>query len=80
MTVSPLPRHGEVLLSRGVSGRALRMSAHSDTGQVVLSVWQAHECRATFVVRVEDVPDVVAALTRTALAATSADGALGQAG
>ena len=82
MTVSPLPRHGDVVVGRDVTGRTLRVSGHAESGRVVLSIWQGTVCRATLRLAPEDVPEVVAMLTRTALHA--ADGArpqgLGSAG
>jgi hypothetical protein len=67
MTVSPLPRHGDVLVGRDVAGRTLRVSGHPESGRVVLSIWQDAVCRATVRLAPEDVPDLVAMLTRTAL-------------
>ena len=67
MTVSPLPRHGDVVVGRDVAGRTLRVSGHPESGRVVLSVWQGDLCRATLRLAPEDVPDLVAMLTRTAL-------------
>ena len=37
MTVSPLPRLGDVVLGRDVAGRTLRVSGHPASGRVVLS-------------------------------------------
>ena len=54
MTVSPLPRQGDVLLGRDVDGRWLRVSGHPETGRVVLSIWQGDICRATFRLAPED--------------------------
>ena len=59
MTVSPLPRHGDVIVGRDVAGRTLRVSGHPESGRVVLSIWQDTVCRATVRLAPEDVPDVV---------------------
>lgn len=66
MTVSPLPRHGDVIVGRDVAGRTLRVSGHPESGRVVLSIWQDDVCRATFRLATEDVPAMVALLKRTA--------------
>ena len=68
VTVSPLPRHGDAIVGRDVAGRTLRISGHPESGRVVLSIWQDSVCRATLRLSAQDVPDVVAMLTRTAIA------------
>lgn len=67
VTVSPLPRHGDVIVGRDVAGRTLRISGHPDSGRVVLSIWQDTVCRATLRLATQDVPDFVAMLTRTVI-------------
>lgn len=67
MTVSPIPRHGDVVVGRDVPGRTLRVSGHPETGRVVLSIWQDSVCRATLRLAPSDVAQVVAMLTRTAV-------------
>jgi hypothetical protein len=67
VTVSPLPRHGDVIVGRDVAGRTLRISGHPESGRVVLSIWQDTVCRATLRLAMEDVADVVAMLTRSAI-------------
>jgi hypothetical protein len=67
MTISPLPRHGDVVVGRDVAGRTLRISGHPDSGRVVLSIWQGTVCKATVRLATEDVPHVVEMLTRVAL-------------
>jgi len=69
VTVSPLPRHGDVILGRDVTGRTLRVSGHPESGRVVLSIWQDNVCRATVRLAAEDLPHFVEMLTRTALEA-----------
>ena len=69
MTVSPLPRLGDVVLGRDVAGRTLRISGHPASGRVVLSIWQDSVCKATVRLAPEDVPHVVEMLTRTAITA-----------
>ena len=63
MTVSPLPRHGTVLLGRDVAGRALRISAHPEAGRVVLSIWDHERCVGTVRLADGDVPELVRSLT-----------------
>lgn len=68
VTISPLPRHGDVIVGRDVAGRTLRISGHPESGRVVLSIWQDTVCRATLRLTPEDVPQFVEMLTRTAIA------------
>jgi hypothetical protein len=68
VTVSPLPRVGDVVLGRDVAGRMLRISGHPSSGRVVLSIWQDTVCKATVRLAPEDVPHVVEMLTRAAVA------------
>ena len=63
VTVSPLPRHGDVIVGRDVAGRTLRISGHPEAGRVVLSIWQDNVCRATIRLVPEDVPALVEMLT-----------------
>ncbi|WP_406829806.1 hypothetical protein ABEG17_12480 [Pedococcus sp. KACC 23699] len=72
MNISPLPRHGDVVVGRDVSGRTLRISGHPESGRVVLSIWQDTVCKATVRLLVEDVPAVVEMLARSAIAPASA--------
>ncbi|MGA8978052.1 MAG: hypothetical protein WB473_02945 [Pedococcus sp.] len=74
MNISPLPRHGDVVVGRDVAGRTLRISGHPESGRVVLSIWQDTVCRATVRLLAEDVPAVVEMLARSALTPTSSDG------
>ena len=67
VTISPLPRHGDVIVGRDVAGRTLRISGHPESGRVVLSIWQDTVCRATLRLSTEDVPQFVEMLTRTAI-------------
>jgi hypothetical protein len=60
--VLPLPSRGEVFLDPRGEGRSLRVSWHRDANTLVLSLWQLGQCRATFRVPTEDVPDLVRAL------------------
>lgn len=73
VTISPLPRHGDVIVGRDVAGRTLRMSGHPESGRVVLSIWQDNVCRATLRLAPEDVPQFVEMLTRTAISRTDDD-------
>ena len=75
VTISPLPRHGDVIVGRDVTGRTLRISGHPESGRVVLSIWQDTVCRATLRLSPEDVPQFVEMLTRSAIARSDdADG------
>ncbi len=65
MTVSPLPRDGEVLTGRDRKGRTLRLAHHAETSRVVLSVWQDATCVATVRLAPEDVAELIAGLART---------------
>jgi hypothetical protein len=60
--VAPLPAAGEVFLDARGSGRALRVSWHSEADVVVLSLWSGGTCTGTFRLPVEDVPDLIDAL------------------
>lgn len=60
--VTPLPATGEVFLDPRGSGRALRVSWHSEADVVVLSLWQGGTCTGTFRLAVHDVPDLIDAL------------------
>ena len=67
MTISPLPRHGDVVVGRDAAGRTLRVSGHPEAGRVVLSIWQDTLCRATVRLLPEDVPALVERLSRSAV-------------
>jgi hypothetical protein len=71
VNISPLPRHGDVVVGRDVAGRTLRISGHPQSGRVVLSIWQDTVCKATVRLLVEDVPAVVEMLARSALTPAS---------
>ena len=74
MTISPLPRHGDVIVGRDVAGRTLRISGHPESGRVVLSIWQDTVCRATLRLLPEDVPAFIEMLARSALETSAATG------
>lgn len=76
MTVSPLPRHGDVVLGRDASGRTLRVSGHPESGRVVLSIWQDRVCRGTIRLLPDDVPALVEMLSRTAVETSATTGGL----
>ncbi|MDP9399080.1 MAG: hypothetical protein M3P96_15245 [Actinomycetota bacterium] len=60
--VAALPRHGQVFLDPRGADRVLRVSCHAEAGLVVLSLWQADSCTATFRLPMAEVPDLVSAL------------------
>lgn len=62
MFVAPAPRKGQVLVGRDAPGRALRVSAHPESGRIVLSIWQDAKCVGTVRLLPQDVPDVLHAL------------------
>ena len=65
MTVSPLPRQGGVHFDRRDDGRALRVTAHPETGTVTLSIWRGDTCVATHQLAATDVPDLIEMLARS---------------
>jgi hypothetical protein len=62
LPVTPLPTSGEVFLDARGSGRALRVSWHSEADVVVLSLWHGGTCTGSFRLPVQDVPDLIDAL------------------
>jgi hypothetical protein len=60
--VLPLPNRGEVFLDPRGEGRSLRVSWHRQESMLVLSLWQLGQCRATFRLEAEQVPDLIRAL------------------
>jgi hypothetical protein len=80
MTVSPLPRDGEVLTGRDRKGRSLRIAHHAETGRVVLSVWQDATCVATVRLAPEDVAELISGLARTLVPPTAGDQVADRAG
>ncbi len=65
MSVSPLPRRGGVHFDARNDGRALRVSAHPESGSVVLSIWRTDECVATHYVAAEELPELIKMLAAT---------------
>ncbi|WP_341360672.1 hypothetical protein V5H98_05750 [Georgenia sp. M64] len=47
MTVVPMPPRSRWFADPRGHGRGLRVTAHPETGMVVLSLWRADECVAT---------------------------------
>ena len=60
--VVAFPARGEVFLDQRGEARTLRLAWHTEADVVVLSLWQADRCSATFRLALEDVPRFVAAL------------------
>lgn len=60
--VTPLPATGEVFLDARGSGRALRVTWHSEADVVVLSLWTGAACSGSFRLPVDEVPDLIDAL------------------
>jgi len=65
MTVTPLPARGGVHVDRRDHGRALRITAHPETGTVVLSVWRGDVCVATHHLDTSEVPELIETLARS---------------
>jgi hypothetical protein len=60
--VLPLPVRGDVFADPRGEGRTLRVSWHQDEHTLVLSMWQLGQCRATFRLPSDKVPELVKAL------------------
>ena len=73
MSVSPLPRRGDVQFDARNEGRALRVSAHPESGSVVLSIWRGDHCVATHHVTAADVPDLIKMLAASLVESTPAE-------
>jgi|1185.fasta_scaffold17532_2 hypothetical protein len=67
MYATPMPSRGDVVVGRDRAGRVLRVSAHPESGRVVLSMWQGSTCIGTFRLAPGDVPDLVRVLTAAAV-------------
>ncbi len=72
----PLPETGSIILDSRRGGRALRVSWHPETDQVVLSLWRENVCVGSFRLDADEVPDLIeslrAGLTDTTQRASSA--------
>ena len=55
----PLPALGSIFLDARGSDRALRVSWHSESDLVVLSVWRENVCVASFRLSIEEVPELI---------------------
>ena len=62
----PLPASGSIFVDARGGGRALRVSWHSESDLVVLSLWRDNVCAGSFRLSVDEVPDLIATL-RTGL-------------
>lgn len=60
--VVAFPSRGEVFLDARGEARALRLAWHTESDVVVLSLWQADRCSASFRLSLVDVPRFVTAL------------------
>jgi hypothetical protein len=63
MSVVPIPPRTRWVPDPRGGGRGVRISAHPESGVVVLSVWRADECVATARLRPNETSDLVSALT-----------------
>jgi hypothetical protein len=71
----PLAASGSVFLDARGQDRALRVTWHSESGVVVLSLWRDNVCAGSFRVDADDVPDLIAALAAGLADAGRADAA-----
>jgi hypothetical protein len=72
MNVSPLPRRGGVSFDRRDDGRALRVSAHPESGSVTISIWRDDRCVATHQVCTTEVPQLIEMLAGALVQSTVA--------
>jgi hypothetical protein len=70
MSVSPLPRRGGVHQDARNEGRALRVSAHPESGSLVLSIWRGDQCVATHHIAADDVPELIKMLATSLVDST----------
>ena len=61
---TPLPAAGEVFLDARGGARALRVSWHTESGVVVLSMWRDGTCVASFRLDIIEVPELIAVLSQ----------------
>jgi hypothetical protein len=62
MSVVPIPPHTRWVPDPRGGGRGVRISAHPESGVVVLSVWKADVCVATARLRPGEAADLAAAI------------------
>ena len=74
MSVVPLPAHGRWARDLRGEGRAVRVSAHPESGLLTLSVWRANSCVGTVRLAPEEAAELVAGLAE-GLAHLAANGA-----
>ena len=70
--VRPLPATGSVFVDPRGGGRALRVTWHSESGIVVLSLWRENVCAGSFRLPADEVPALIAALASGLAASSSA--------
>jgi hypothetical protein len=58
-TARPLPETGSIFLDARGGDRALRVSWHSESELVVLSLWRENVCAGSFRLTVDEVPDLI---------------------
>jgi hypothetical protein len=58
----PLPQKGAIFLDSRGGDRALRVSWHTESGLVVLSLWRDNVCSGSFRLAVDEVPELIATL------------------
>lgn len=57
--VRPLPPTGSVYLDARGADRVLRVSWHTESGLVVLSLWRENVCAGSFRLAVDEVPALI---------------------
>jgi hypothetical protein len=77
MGVSPLPRSGGIQFDRRDDGRALRVSAHPESGSLVVSIWRGDRCIATHQMATSDVPEFIQMLASALVPARATPDAAG---
>lgn len=60
--VRPLPELGSIHLDARGADRVLRVSWHTESELVVLSLWRENVCTATFRLGADEVADLIAVL------------------
>jgi hypothetical protein len=55
----PLPELGSIFLDARGNDRALRVTWHSESDLVVLSLWRDNVCAASFRLAVDEVPELI---------------------
>lgn len=60
---APFPAAASIFLDARGADRALRVSWHTESDLVVLSMWRENVCVGSFRLTIEEVPDLIAFLS-----------------